>query len=161
MGSQCHHAEGPGTTGAVPRLPPAVTEKPCHMGRWVQASDPGAQEPASPTAAAEELPHYAGSVTSSINSHHGLSVASLLRKLNKCISKMQNKADMGKKIIAYKQKEMYAVADKIQANVDATDELEPRFMAEIKAALDKSDDLAESTIRKLDKLATEEKEKKP
>ena len=31
------------------------------------------------------------------------------------------------------------------------------FMAEIEAALDKSDDLAESAIRKLYKLATEEK----
>ena len=31
-------------------------------------------------------------------------------------------------------------------------------MAEIEAALDKSDDLAESAIRKLDKLAAEERE---
>ena len=69
-------------------------------------------EPASLTAAAEELPHYAGSVTSSINSRHGLSVASLLKKLNKCISSMQNTADMGEKIVAYKQKDMSAVADK-------------------------------------------------
>ena len=33
-------------------------------------------------------------------------------------------------------------------------------MAEIEAALDKSDDLAESVIGRLDKLATEEKENK-
>ena len=33
-------------------------------------------------------------------------------------------------------------------------------MAEIEASLDKSDELAESAIRKLDKLATEEKENK-
>ena len=33
-------------------------------------------------------------------------------------------------------------------------------MAGIEAALDKSDDLAESAIRKLNKLATEEKENK-
>ena len=66
---------------------------------------------------------------------------------------------MGKKIIAYKQKEMSVVADKIRAKVDAGEELEPGFMAEIEAALDKSHDLAESAIRKLDKLATEEREK--
>ena len=99
VGSQCHHSEGPGTTGAAPRLPPAVTQKPCHVGRWVQASDPGAQEPASPTAAEEELPpHYTGSVTSSINSRQGLSVGSMLRKLHKCISNMQNTGDMGEKL---------------------------------------------------------------
>ena len=112
-GSQRHHSKGPSTTGEAPHLPPAVAEQPCHVGRWVQASDPSAQEPASPTAAAEELPHYVGSVTS-INSRHGLSVANLLRKLNKCISSMQKTADMGEKNIAYRQKEMSAVADKIQ-----------------------------------------------
>ena len=73
---------------------------------------------------------------------------------------MQNMADMGEKIIAYKQKEMSAVADKIRAKVDGGEELEPGFMAEIEASLDKSDELAESAIRKLDKLATEEKENK-
>ena len=55
---------------------------------------------------------------------------------------------------------MSAVADKIRAKVDAGEELEPRFLAEIEASLDKSDELAESAIRKLDKLATEEKENK-
>jgi hypothetical protein len=69
-------------------------------------------------------------------------------------------ADMGKKIIAYKQKEMSAVADKIRAKVDGGEELEPGFMPKIEASLDKSDELAESAIRKLDKLATEEKENK-
>ena len=73
---------------------------------------------------------------------------------------MQNMADMGEKIIAFKQKEMSAVADKIRAKVDGGEELEPGFMAEIEASLDKSDELAESAIRKLDKLATEEKENK-
>ena len=73
---------------------------------------------------------------------------------------MQNTADMREKIIAYKQKEISAVADKIRAKVEAGEELEPGFMAEIEAALDKSDDLAEAAIRKLDKLATEEKESK-
>ena len=67
---------------------------------------------------------------------------------------------MGEKIIAYKQKAMSAVADKIRTKVDAGEELEPGFMAEIEASLDKSDDLAESAIRKLDKLATEEKKNK-
>ena len=74
---------------------------------------------------------------------------------------MQNTADVGEKIIAYKQKARPAVADKIRAKVDAGEELEPGFMAEIEVALDKSDDLAESAIRKLDKLATEEKKIKP
>ena len=49
----------------------------------------------------------------------------MLRKLNKCISNMQNTEDMGKKIIAYKQKEMSAVADKIRAKVGAGEKLEP------------------------------------
>ena len=111
---------------------------------------------ASPTPAAGGLSHYAGSVTSSINSRHGLLVASQLRKLYKCILSMQNTADMGEKIIAYKQKEMSAVSDKIRAKADRGEELEPGFMAEI----DKSDDLAESGIRNLDKLATEERENK-
>ena len=67
----------------------------------MQASDPGTKEPASPTAAAEELPpHYAGSLTYSNNSFHGLSVASMLRKLNKGISNLHNTEDMGEKIIA-------------------------------------------------------------
>ena len=68
---------------------------------------------------------------------------------------MQNMEEICEKIIAYKQKEKSGVADKIRSKVDAGEELEPGFMAEIEAALDKSDDLAESAIRKLDKLATE------
>jgi hypothetical protein len=131
------------------------------VGCWVEASEPGRQEPASPIAAAEEPPpHYAGSVTSSINSRHDLSVASMLRKLQQCISNMQNTEAMGEKIIAYKKKEMSGVADKIRAKLDAGEELEPGFMAKIELALDQSDDLAESAIRRLDKLATEEKETK-
>ena len=161
IGRQRHYSGGPGPTGAVPRLPPAVSQQPCHVGRWVQASDPGRPGPASPMAAEEELPpHYAGSVTSSINSRHGLSVASMLRKLNKCISNMQNTEDMGEKIIAYKQKEMSGVADKIRAKVDAGEELEPGFMAEIEEALDTADLLAENAIIRLDKLATEKEEAK-
>ena len=70
---------------------------------------------------------------------------------------MENMADMGEKIIAYNQKEMSALADKIRAKVDRGEELEPGFMAEIEASLDRSDELAESAVRKLDKLATEEK----
>ena len=66
---------------------------------------------------------------------------------------------MGEKIIAYKQKEMSGVAGKIRAKVDSRERLEPGFMAEIKLALDQSDDLAESAIRRLDKLATENEEK--
>ena len=93
-----------------PHLPPAATQQPDHVTRWVQDSNPGAQAAVSPTPA-EEPPPYAASMTSSTHSCHGLSVASLLRK--KCISSMENMADMGKKIIAYKQKEMSAVADKI------------------------------------------------
>ena len=86
------------------------------MGRWVEASEPSRQEPASPIAAAEEPPpNYAGSVTSSVTSCHGLSVASMLKKLQKCISNMSNTEAMGEKIIAYKQKEMSAIADKIKA----------------------------------------------
>ena len=67
---------------APPR--PAATQQPGHVTRWVQDSDPWVQAAVSPTPAAE-LPHYAGSVTSSIHSRHGLSVACQLRKLNKCI----------------------------------------------------------------------------
>ena len=158
--SQCHHSESPSSTGTGPHLPPAATQQPVHMTRWVQDSDPGAQAAVSPTPAAEELPHYVGSVTSSINIRHELSVASQLRKLNKSISSMQNTADIGEKIIAYKQKEMSVVADKIRAKVEGGEEQEPGFMAEIEASLDKSDELAESAIRKLDKLATEEEENK-
>ena len=78
VGSQ-RHSEGPDSTGGAPRLPPAVPQQPCHMGRWVEASKPGKQEPASPIAVAEEPPpNYAGSVTSSVTSCHGLSVASML-----------------------------------------------------------------------------------
>ena len=73
---------------------------------------------------------------------------------------MGNTEAMGEKIIAYKQKEMSAVADKIRAKVDSGEELEPGFMAEIELALDQSDDLAESAIRRLDKLATEKEETK-
>ena len=73
---------------------------------------------------------------------------------------MQNTADMGEKIIAYKHREMSAVADKIQAKVDGGEKLEPGFMAEIEASLDKNDELAESAIRKVDKLVTEERENK-
>ena len=69
-------------------------------------------------------------------------------------------ADMREKIMAYKKKEMSAVADKIRAKVDGGEELEPGFMAEIEAILDKSDDLADSAIGKLEKLATEERENK-
>ena len=128
---------------------------------WVEASEPGRREAASPIAAAEEPPpNYAGSVTSSVTIHHDLSVASMLRKLQKCISNMRNTEAMGEKIIAYKQKEMSAVADKIRAKVDSGEELEPGFMAEIELALDQSDDLAESAIRRLDKLATEKEETK-
>ena len=82
--NQRHHSESPGSTGAGPHLPPAATQQPGHVTRWVQDSDPGVQAAVSPTPAAE-LPHYAGSVTSSNHSRHGLSVASQLRKLNKCI----------------------------------------------------------------------------
>ena len=73
---------------------------------------------------------------------------------------MQNTEVMGEKIIAYKQKKMSGMADKIRAKLDSGEELEPGFMAKIKSALDKSYDLAESAIRRLDKLATEEKETK-
>ena len=73
---------------------------------------------------------------------------------------MQNTEDMGKKIIAYKQKEMSGVADKIRAKVDAGEELEPGFMAEIEEALDTADLLAENAIIRLDKLATEKEEAK-
>ena len=55
---------------------------------------------------------------------------------------------------------MSAIADKIRAKVDGGEEPEPGFMAEIEASLDSSDELAESAFRKLDKLATEEKENK-
>ena len=111
-------------------------------------------------AAEEPPPHYAGSMTSSIHSRCRLSVASMLRKLQKCVSNMQNTEVMGEKIIAYKQKKMSGMADKIRAKLDSGEELEPGFMAKIKSALDKSYDLAESAIRRLDKLATEEKETK-
>ena len=73
---------------------------------------------------------------------------------------MQNTEAMSEKIIAYKQKEMSGVADKIRAKVDAGEELEPGFMANIELALDQSDDLAESAIGRLDKLATEKEETK-
>ena len=73
---------------------------------------------------------------------------------------MRNAESMGKKIITYKQKEMSGVADKIRAKVDSGEELEPEFMAEIELALDQSDNLAESAIRRLDKLATEKEETK-
>ena len=72
---------------------------------------------------------------------------------------MENMADMGEKIIAYNQKEMSALADKIRAKVDRGEELEPGFMAEIEASFDRSDELAESAVKKLDKLATEGKRK--
>ena len=67
---------------------------------------------------------------------------------------------MGKKIIAYKQKEMSDEANKIRAKVDAGEELEPGFMAEIEEALDTADLLAVNAIIQLDKMATEEKEAK-
>ena len=130
------HLEGPDSTGAAPRLPLAVPQQPCHVGQWVEVSEPCRQEPASPIVVAEEPPpNYTGSVTSSVTSCHGLSVASMLRKLQKCISNMRNTESMGVKIIAYKQKEMSGGADKIRAKVDSGEELEPGFMAEIKLAL--------------------------
>ena len=74
---------------------------------------------------------------------------------------MQNTEDMGEKIIAYKQKEMSGVVDKIRAKVDAGEELEPGFMAEIEEALDTADLLAENAIIRLDKLATEKRRRRP
>ena len=56
---------------------------------------------------------------------------------------MENMADMGEKIIAYKQREMSALGDKIRAKVDGGEELEPGFMGKIEASLDRSDELAE------------------
>ena len=56
---------------------------------------------------------------------------------------MRKMESMGEKIIAYKQKEMSGVADKIQAKVDSGGKLEPGFMAKIELVLDQSDDLAE------------------
>ena len=158
IGSQ-RHAEPPDPTGAAPRLPPAFPRQPSRVGRWVEASEPGREEPASPIAAAEEPPqHYAASVASTAASRQGIS--NNFRKLQKCISTMQNTEAMGEKIIAYKQKEMSAIADKIRAKVDAGEELEPGFMAEIEEALDTADLLAENAIIRLDKMATEEKEAK-
>ena len=114
--SQRHHSGGLDNTGAGPHLPPAATQQPGHVTNWVRDSDPGVHAAASPTPADKPSP-YAASVTSSIQSRHGLLVASQLRKLKKCISSMENMADMGEKIIAYKQKEMSALADKIRAKV--------------------------------------------
>ena len=73
---------------------------------------------------------------------------------------MHNTEAMGDNIIAYKQKEMSAIADKIRAKVDAGEELEPGFMAETEEALDTADLLAENAIIRLDKLATEKEEAK-
>ena len=53
---------------------------------------------------------------------------------------MHNTEAMGEKIIAYKQKEMSAIADEIRTKVDSTEELEPGFLAVIESALDQSDD---------------------
>ena len=57
---------------------------------------------------------------------------------------MRSTESMGEKIIAYKQKEMSGVADKIRAKVESGEELEPGFMAEIELAQAQSDNLAES-----------------
>ena len=73
---------------------------------------------------------------------------------------MQNTEAMGEKIIAYKQKEMSGVTDKIRAKVVDGEELEPGFMAEIELALDQSDDLAESATGRLEKLGTEKKKQR-
>ena len=116
------HSEGPDLTGAAPRLPPAASWQPCHVGRWENESEAGRQEPVSPIAAAEELPlDYAGSVLSSVTSRHGLSVSSLSRKLQKCIKEMRNMVNMGGNKIAYKQKEMCQNTDKICTKLDSAE----------------------------------------
>ena len=118
------------------------------MGRWVNESEAGRQELVSPLAAAEELPlNFAGSVVSSVTSCLGISVSSVLRKLQKCATRR-----IWKKEIAYKQKEMSQITDKIYMKLDSTEELEPGFLAVIESALDQRDDLAQEAIRRLDKL---------
>ena len=95
------------------------------------------------TVAAPRLPpEYAGRVVSSVTSCHGLSVAIWLRKLRIWVTKKRNTKNMGVKEIAYKQKKMSQIADKIQTKLDSPEELEPGFLAVIESALDQSDDLA-------------------
>ena len=62
---------------------------------------------------------------------------------------------MGEKEIAYKQKEMSQLANKIRTKLDSAEELEPTFLAVIKSVLDQSDDLAQNAMRKLDQLSRE------
>ena len=127
----------------------------------MEASEPGRQEPVSPIGAVEEPPpEYAGTVASSVTSCYGLSVASLLRKLQRFFTNMRNTETMGEKEITYKQKEMSQITDKTRTKSDSADELEPGFLATIQSALDQSNDLSEQAIRRLDKLSTEEKEAK-
>ena len=101
IGRQRHYSGGPGSTGAVPRLPPAVPQQPCQVGRGVQASDPGRQGPASPIAAAGGPPHYAKSVGSSVNQRVELSIELSARKLQKSIEEMKMTEGGGEKGISH------------------------------------------------------------
>ena len=67
---------------------------------------------------------------------------------------------MGEKTISYKLKELSASADKVRAKLDAGEELEEGLMEVIEEALDTADQLGESTVIRLDKLATEKEETK-
>ena len=97
----------------------------------------------------------AGSVVSSVTSRHGISVSNLPRKLLKCVTEMRNTENMGEREIAYGQKEMSQLADKIRTKLDSVEELEPSFMAVIKSVLDQSDKLAKEAMKRLDKLSKE------
>ena len=90
-----------------------------------------------------------------VTSRHGLSVSSLLRKLQKSIHGMQNTKGQGERAIAYGQKEMSNLASKLSEKMNMESEIEPSFLAVIKSALDQSDDLARQAMKKLDQLARE------
>ena len=152
-------AEPPDLTGPAPHFPPADPRQASRVGEWVEASEPGREAPTSPIAAPEEAPLlYAGSIASTVGSRQGFT--NNFKKLKKCIASLQSTEAMGEKTISYKLKELSASADKVRAKLDAGEELEAGLMAEIEQALDTADLLGESTVFRLDKLATEKEETK-
>ena len=97
-------------------------------------------------------------MASTAGSRQGLT--SNFKKLKKCIASLQSTEAMGEKTISFKLRELSASADKVRSKLDAGEELEEGLMEEIEGALDTADQLSESAVIRLDKLATEKEETK-
>ena len=143
---------------ADPRLPPGISHQHCQVNQWVvQNSQSGAPRHGqlSPgAAAAGPSQNYAGSIMLSVASRHEISIHSAFRKLQRAVVKRKLTNGKGEKQIAHAQKSMSDCASKL----DLKEDIEAHLLTVIEAALDKSEDLAEHAMQRLDDLARDEKE---